>query len=512
MSSINYAIGVDIGTTSTKAVLFTEKGVVVHQHGVEYPLYMPTTGVAEQEPEEILAAVIASVKAVISASQALPNFTPANLLCVSFSAAMHSIIAVDSDCNPLSRSITWADNRSAKWATWLKQDPASHGIYRRTGTPIHAMSPLIKLIWLRHEQPDLFKRTAKFISIKEFVFYRLCGQYLVDYAIASATGLMNLETLTWDQESIEIAGIKKQQLSQIVPTTHIVNGIDAKYAEAMGIAQNTPFAIGASDGVLSNLGVDAIAPGVVAVTVGTSGAVRAVVDRPWTDLEERLFCYALTDKHWVIGGAVNNGGIVFRWMRDQLCSVETAAIEELGQNPYDMMTDLAQTVAPGSDGLIFYPYMVGERAPIWDANASGSFIGLTFRHTKAHLIRAMLEGIGFNLYMVLQALEDAIGQPKSVRATGGMVRSPLWRQLMADIFQCEIAVPDSYESSCLGAVVLGLYALKYIPSLEIVSDIIGQTSQTQPIAKNVEIYQNIFPIYKRLLQLLQTEYANLANL
>jgi gluconokinase len=425
---------------------------------------------------------------------------------------MHSLIAIGENGQLLTRSITWADNRSVKWADKLKQNQKGHALYRRTGTPIHAMSPLVKLIWLRNEQPQLFEQAAKFISVKEYIFSRLFQQYLVDYSIASATGLMNLKELSWDKEALEIAGITEQHLSQLVPTTHIVEKISEASARELGIPVDTPIVMGASDGVLANLSVGAISPGSVAVTVGTSGAVRAVVEQPWTDPQERLFCYALSENHWVIGGAVNNGGIVFRWIRDQLGDAEVATAKQLGKDPYDLLLNLAQSVAPGAGGLIFHPYLAGERAPIWDANASGSFVGLTLRHTKAHLIRAVLEGIAFNLNLVLQALQDRIGQPKSIQATGGLAKSQLWRQILADVFAQEITVPASYESTCLGAAVLGLYALKKIPSLDVVSEMLGKTEQHQPRRENVEIYQKIIPLYNRLLHHLQGEYANIAQL
>jgi len=248
------------------------------------------------------------------------------------------------------------------------------------------------------------------------------------------------------------------------------------------------------------------------VTVGTSGAVRAVVEQPWIDPQERLFCYALTENHWVIGGAVNSGGVIFRWIRDQLGEAEVAKAKEVNKDPYDLLMNLAQSVPPGADGLVFHPYLTGERAPIWDANARGSFFGLTLRHTKAHLIRAVLEGIAFNLNLVLQALEDCIGKPKSIQATGGLAKSLLWRQILADVFAQEITVPASYESTCLGAAVLGLYALKKIPSLDVVSQMIGACQQQQPLPKNVEIYQKIIPLYNRLLNLLQEEYASITQL
>lgn len=508
MNTLSYVLGVDIGTTSTKAVLFTETGNIVSQKAIAYPLYTPTVGAAEQDPDEIWTAVTTSVRTLIETSK----IETSQLLCLSFSAAMHSLIAICDNGQLLTRSITWADTRSAKWAYQLKENQQGQTIYSRTGTPIHAMSPLVKLIWLRNEHPEIFKQAAKFISIKEYIFYRLFEQYLVDYSIASATGLMNLKELTWDKEALSIAGITQHHLSQLVPTTHIVEKISEASARELGIPVNTPIVMGASDGVLANLSVGAISPGNVAVTVGTSGAVRAVVEQPWIDPQERLFCYALTENHWVIGGAVNSGGVIFRWIRDQLGEAEVAKAKEVDKDPYDLLMNLAQSVPPGADGLVFHPYLTGERAPIWDANARGSFFGLTLRHTKAHLIRAVLEGIAFNLNLVLQALEDCIGKPKSIQATGGLAKSLLWRQILADVFAQEITVPASYESTCLGAAVLGLYALQKIPSLDVVSQMIGACKQQQPLPKNVEIYQKIIPLYNRLLNLLQKEYASITQL
>jgi len=508
MNNRRYVIGIDIGTTSTKAVLFTEKGVNVCRHAVGYPLYAPTTAAAEQDPEEIFSAVITTVRQVIVES----GIEPAQVMCLSFSAAMHSLIAVDAEGKLLSKSITWADNRSAKWAEEIKQEQHGHEIYLRTGTPIHPMSPFVKLVWLRNEHPELFEKTAKFISIKEYVLYQFFQQYIVDHSIASATGLLNLKELVWDRDALEIAGIRSTQLSELVPTTHILKPIQAELAQAMGILADTPTVIGASDGVLSNLGVGAIAPGIVAVTVGTSGAIRAVVEHPITDPQERLFCYALTENHWVVGGAVNSGGIALRWVRDQLMDTEVQAAQRLGKDPYELIIMLAETVPPGSEGLIFHPYLMGERSPIWDANARGSFFGLSLNHSKAHLIRAVLEGILFNLSLVLQALQDFTGEAKIIQATGGFARSAFWRQMMADVFDREVTVPEQYESSCLGAAVLGLYALEAISSFNIVSEMIGETYRHQPIAANAETYKQILPIYTRVLENLKREYESIARL
>ncbi|GGH29845.1 gluconokinase [Paenibacillus segetis] len=508
MEHKSYMIGVDIGTTSTKAILYEQNGKVITSANEGYPLYTPSFNAAEQDPEEIFAAILKCVHQLMSDSK----ISPESVMFVSFSSAMHSVIPIDSNGQPLMRCLTWADNRSAAWSERLKNELDGHEIYLRTGTPIHPMSPLAKLLWLREDYPDIFNKTYKFISIKEYVFAKLfAGQYVVDYSIASGTGLMNLEQLNWDEKVLELIGITPDHLSTIVPTTHIMQGLSQKYADAMGLIPSTPFVTGAADGVLSNLGVGAIDPGVVAVTIGTSGAIRTIVDRPQTDPKGRIFCYALTDKHWVIGGAVNNGGVIFRWLRDEFASAEVETAKRLGINSYDVLTQIAERVMPGSEGLLFHPYLAGERAPLWNPHARGSFFGLSLNHRKEHMIRAVLEGVIFNLYTVLLAMEEQMGRPGQIQATGGFARSPLWRQMMADIFDQKIVIPESYESSCLGAVVLGLYALGHIDSFEIVKDMIGETYEHTPNKKHATIYKELLPIYIRVSRKFEEDYEAISK-
>src|SRR6185436_2699211 len=344
--------GVDIGTTATKAVVFDLRGRVVAYRNVGYPLLTPTPATAEQDPDEIHRAVVAAIRDAVLSARVAPD----DIACVAFSAAMHSVIAVAGDGTALTRSITWADNRAARWAERIRAERDGMAIYRRTGTPIHPMSPLVKLAWLRDEQPKLFAAAARFVGIKEYVFNRLFGRWVVDHSIASATGLFNLATLDWDDGALDVAGVSREQLSALVPTTYHLEGLDRRVAAELGIDAATPFVVGANDGSLSNVGVNAIQPGEVAVTIGTSGAMRTVVEQPVTDPEGRTFCYALTDRHWVIGGPVNNGGIIFRWVRDEIAASECETAKRLGIDPYDVLTRIAERVAPGSDGLIFHPY------------------------------------------------------------------------------------------------------------------------------------------------------------
>lgn len=499
-------IGVDIGTTSTKAVAFDPTGQVLAHHAVEYSLLTPTPAMAEQDPDEIYTAVLIALREVVGKAQAAPE----EVIGVSFGAAMHSLMAVDGAGKPLTRSIIWADSRATEWAERIQSDWNGLAIYQRTGTPIHPMSPLAKLVWLRHEQPAQFARAARFIGIKEYVFFRLFKRYVVDYSIASATGLFNLAQLDWDAEALEVAGITAERLAEPVPTTFHLSGLEPDVARSLGLLPTTPFVVGANDGVLSNLGVNAIGPGEVAVTIGTSGALRTVVDRPLIDPFGRTFCYALTGKHWVVGGPVNNGGIVFRWVRDELAASAVETARRLGIDPYEMLTRIAERVAPGAEGLLFHPYLAGERAPLWNANLRGSFFGLAMHHHQEHMIRAVLEGVIFNLYSILPVIESLIGPTQTLKATGGFARSGLWRQMMADIFNREVVVPESFESSCLGAAVLALYALGWVDSLDVIGGMVGAAHRHTPIAGNVIIYQQLLPIYLAIPDKLEAEYRAIA--
>ncbi|WP_413382555.1 gluconokinase [Alkalihalobacillus sp. 1P02AB] len=501
-------MGLDIGTTSTKAVLFRETGEIIAQENNGYELYTPNIATAEQDPEDILQAVILSIKGVMKKSK----IAPADLSFISFSSAMHGVIAIDEQDEPLTKCITWADNRSEGWTRKIKEELNGHEIYLRTGTPIHPMSPLSKITWLTNDRPDISLKAKKYIGIKEYVFLKLFNQYVVDYSIASAMGLFNLEKLDWDEEALEVAGITADQLSKLVPTTESLTGCDQKLAREMGILHTTPFIIGASDGVLSNIGVNAIKEGEVAITIGTSGAIRTVIPKPKTDPKGRTFCYALTNEHWVIGGPVNNGGMVLRWIRDEFAASEVETAKRLGIDPYEVLTRIASRVRPGSNGLLFHPFLAGERAPLWNPDVRGSFFGLTLSHKKEDMIRAALEGVIFNLYTVFLALMEAMdSKVTSIKATGGFARSEIWRQMMADIFDQKVLVPESYESSCLGACILGLYGLGKVDSLDVVENLIGHSFEHQPKREHVEEYRELIPIFINLSRALESEYTQIAR-
>jgi gluconokinase len=501
-------IGVDIGTTSTKTVAYDEGGRLLAEQSEGYDLHSPHPGWAEQDPEEIFEAILNTRARVV---EAVKEQTHGEVRGVSFSASMHTLMGLDSDGRPLTDCITYADNRATEQAARIRAEIDWPDIHRRTGTPVHPMSPLTKLLWFREQDPDTFDRAARWVSFKEYVFHRLFGEYVVDYSIASASGLFNLGSLDWDAGVLEMLGLPGEKLSRPVPTTHVVEGLKSGCAERLGLDRGTPFVVGANDGVLANLGVGATQPGIVGCSIGTSGAVREVVTQPQIDDGRKLFCYALTEDRWVMGGPINNGGIALRWARDTLLSDLWFMAHDQGRDDHEIVEEMASEIPAGSGGVLFLPYLTGERAPHWNADASAVFFGLTLEHRREHLLRAVMEGVIYQMHSVERALAAVAGEPLEIRATGGFARSALWRQIMADVFGREIAFPDSYESSCWGAALLGMYALGAIDSLDAAKQMTNIPTRHRPNENNVRVYKELTEIFARLYERLEPEFTTIAQ-
>ena len=502
-----YFIGLDIGTTGVKVTVFSTAANIIAASKRTYPFVVPRPGWAELDPAAILAAVVSGVREAVDKA----GLAPAAVAAVGLSSVLHSLLAVNAAGQPLTNLMTWADNRSASQAERLRNSPHGLALYRRTGTPLHPSSPLTKLMWLRQEEPQLFDQAARFISIKEYLLFQLFACYLVDYSVASATGLLNLARLAWDDEALALAGIRPGQLSLLVPTTHILRGMEAGYAAKMGLAADTPWVIGAGDGILANLGAGAVEPGQFAVTIGSSSGVRSVAQAPQTDPAGRTFCYALTENRWIIGSPSNTGGMVLRWLHDQVVYPGGPA----GSSPdsYEQMVRAAAGIPAGADGLIFLPFLSGERAPYWNADARGVFFGLGLQHGRAHLTRAVLEGILFAVYSIHTALYELAGSPAAeARATGGFTRSPMVQQMMADIFGYDLLVPEMAETSSFGAVLLAMYALGVVSDLAESRRMVQITARRRPDPQLNRRYQQLFKLCENLYDHLRDDFDTLAGL
>jgi gluconokinase len=490
---MQHIIAIDIGTTNCKAVTVTTEGRVFHSCKTGYPLIQETEGQSEQDPEIIFQAVLSMLQ------QSLAANAQHTVLAISFSAAMHSVIAMDKNGQPLTHSITWADTRSKPYADALLQLPEAGDIFRHTGTPIHPMSPLSKLVWLREERPAIFRQAHKFISIKEYIFFRLSGLYVVDHSIASATGLFDQLRLQWYQPALQAAGIGNEQLSQPVPVTYRLTAIRPAYGSLLG---KIPVIAGGSDGCLANLGCGAVHEGEAAVTIGTSGAARVISNQPLPDEQRQLFRYLLTDRLFVTGGPTNNGGLALQWLAEQVW--QHASLEEV--------ISQAATVPAGADKLLFLPYLQGERAPIWDAGAKGAFIGLHNRHRQAHLTRAVMEGILFALQHVLQSIEAIHVPVHCIYASGGFTQSAFWLQLLADISGKKIWLTEGADASAIGAAFIALYALQLIDDPLAVKHLLHHSSSTAPNQAQHAVYREYFRLYRSLYPVLKDTFVQLDQL
>lgn len=479
---MEYILGIDIGTGSTKAVALDLKYQPIATCQQYYETHSPIPGYSEQDPEVIWQALIRCLNEMLNTQGDLP-------LAIGFSSAMHSLIAVDEKGSALAPMMTWGDSRSAAIAQELKASDEGMDIYRITGTPLHSMSPLCKLIWLKKNRPDVFFEAHKFISIKEYVWYQLFNEFKIDHSIASATGLFDVQARIWSTKAMDAAGITADRLSAPVGTGYAKRGLSPS-AMLLSRLHDIPFVIGASDGCLANLGTFATEPGVAALTIGTSGAVRVRSTRPVYS-EEMIFSYVLDEQTYICGGPVNNGGIALQWLLKNVLDKEDISPED-----YETLIAGVATVDPGSKGLLFLPYLNGERAPIWDTASCGTFFGLRLHHQQLHLARAVLEGICYALKDVLDSVEQCAGPVRQLNVSGGFVHSSIWMQMLADITGKELVLIHAEDASAVGAAYLTIKAInletKYPAFTGSRKDLIF------PDQDRHLLYQRNFKIYKQL--------------
>ncbi len=491
---MNYILAIDIGTTNCKAIVFDEAGKAVCTRKGNYQTITDDKGKSEQNPDELFDVVVRLIKESLSEKE--------NINAVSFSAAMHSLLAVDLHGKPLTNAILWSDTRAKMQAERLKQTEVGKLIYQNTGVPVHPMSPLCKIIWLKETLPDVFANTHKFISIKEYIFFKLFGKYIIDDSIASATGLYNIYKTEWFDRALEQAGITADHLSKPVEVTHQESNLLPKYKNIISAQPTIVFIAGGNDGCLANLGSGVLSSGDASLTIGTSGAIRLTTGHPKPDDAQRLFTYLLTRDIFVTGGAINNGGITLEWLSGIITNDDTP------KQPDDLL-QLAEKAPAGSDKLLFLPYLLGERAPMWDAAAKGVLFGLTQQHTKEHIARATMEGICFAMRNVMVAIEEVNGNIKTIYASGGFTQSSFWLQMMADVLNKTITVNNSADASSTGAAIIGLYSMGYIRNLSELNHGFAVQKTFTPNASAVEIYQSLFPVFQSLYVKLKDDFVSL---
>jgi gluconokinase len=484
-----YLLGIDIGTGSTKAIAVDRDGKIIFSTHVAYPTLQPLAGHSEQSSELIWQAFVTCVNTTL-AKLGNPD-------ALGLSSAMHSVMATDSKGKPLTNLILWSDNRSAHIADRVKNSASGEMLYEQCGTPIHAMSPLCKIIWIKENTPEIFARATKFISIKEYIWFRMFGEFEIDHSIASATGLFDIESLKWNENALSLCELRADQLALPVSTGYFRKRLTNESARELNIEPTTPVVIGASDGCLANLGTHATRSGVAALTIGTSGAIRVAREKPVFDFDAMPFNYRLDETTFISGGPINNGGVALKWYAENFLGLPLNTVDD-----YQKLLSQITAIEPGSNGLTFLPYILGERAPIWNSEACGVFFGMTAQHHQKHFTRAVIEGVSMALYQVSRSLEK--NEPiKQINVSGGFVRSAEWLQILADVFGKPLCLVHSDDASAIGATYLAMRALGMIKSFD---EVESPGTLLHPDRNHHILYATqAFPKYERLYKLLREE-------
>jgi gluconokinase len=491
-----YFLGIDIGTSSVRAVLFDEKGRQKSMESIDCSIISSFEGFAELEPDMIFNYVINVISKCIAGS----GVQKAEIAAMGMSCHMHSLMMVDSKGNPLSRLMIWADTRAKREAKFIEDNYNINELYNITGCRVqHPMYPLSKILWIKNNEADLFKRTAKFITIKEYIIYKLFGEYVVDYTLAASQGFLNIHKQEWDEFILsDILGIGKDKLSTVVECTHVLKGMKQEYADILGVDENVPMVIGSGDGIMANLGCGVFDDTSLSSTIGTSGAIRTSVSSPLLDPQQRTWCYSFTKDTWVTGGAINNGGIVLKWLRETFRKQFEYDASQFNESIYEAFSRYACETPAASDGLIFLPYLTGERSPDWKADVRGLMYGLDYSHGRKHIIRAAMEGVMYRMYSVYEVMSKLNDNAKQIRANGGYVKSDVWLQIQADIFNKEILVSGVGEASALGAAYLAMVSVGAVSDIKKLLPAMESKKIIRPIAGNHEVYKKAYELSKQI--------------
>ena len=496
---------IEIGTNAVRIMAFKTTGEVIGSGKGYYPTFHTEPDYSEQDPEQMFITMLYVLKNLLNEKIHSNGY---QVISICFSSSMHSVLPIDKHGVPIGNAITWADNRAKGVALELKDSSLGKTLYEETGTPIHPMSPLVKIAWLKRNDPERFKNTSRFLSIKSYILQQLTRDYFLDFSLASATGMMNIHTLKWEEKALDFAGITSEKLPHLVPVFHSPGELRREYQRSLGLSDNVKIIVGSSDGCLAMLAGCIWEDGTATVTIEDSGAVRVLGSKPIRDKKQRIFNYLLTENHIVSGGPTNNGGVIFEWFVKQFGDFDS---------PYDIehcmktMIMEASNVPVGSEGLIFLPYLLGERAPIWNPNARGSYFGLNIKHEREHFIRATIEGIMYEIYSIARTLEEHC-TINSFTANGSFASIPFCSQMLADLLKKPVNVGRNPDSSAQGAFMLSATSLGLYKSLDEAARNVVIGSTFHPLKINHEVYLKYFNIFQQLSSKLSDEFEAIARL
>lgn len=503
---MTYLLGVDLGTTSVKCVLFDHRGKVAASASKEYTLLMPRQDFVEAEPETYWNAFKACATKILKETK----IEPREMQGIGVASQGESFVYLDKKGIPLGKAIVWLDNRSKDEANLIRTEFGVEKVFRVTGqNDVSSTWTATKILWLRRNEPSLFRKISKFLLLEDFLIYRLTGKFATEHSIVCSSLLFDLSQRRWWTEMLDYIGIGEDQLPQLTPPGAVVGNITFGVADETGLSPNTLVSTGAYDQAANAVGAGNIESGVVTETTGGAMAVVATTDGIVLDPKRRMPCHshAVPGKYFLQPWC-ETAGSVLKWYRDNFGKQETAEAKRKGKDAYDLLMAQASKIPPGSEGLIMLPHFMGASSPEFNPNAKGALLGLSLRHGRGHVVRAIIESVAYMLRRNVELLEELGVDVKEVRSTGGGARSRLWSQVKADVLQKPVVTVNTEETAALGAALLAGVATSTFTSLEkAVQSMVSVKERFSPsecnrkiydegYGKNVKLYSSLEPLFK----------------
>jgi len=505
-----FIIAHDTGTGGDKAVLTDRQGRILHSCYRSYPLNYPRPEWAEQDPEELWSTVAATTRSLLDESRVDPQA----VLAVGISAQMFNLLPVDEAGQPLSPMMSWLDLRSVAQADRLLAGDLPAFLFRHTGNIPTAKDIIPKILWLREERPDLWRRTAKLLDCKEYILFRLTGRFATDYHGASSYFLFDPHARRWSPEACRALEIPLEMLPPAFPCTALVGEVTEEAGRQTGLLPGTPVVACAGDVAAAQSGAGASTAGKAHLCVGTATWVGVSTDHFTNDPRRPFWGLSHIDPDkWIIAGEMETGGGALMWFRDAFCQWEEQQAAAQGISTYAYLSQMAEGVAPGSDRLLFAPWLSGERAPVLDHFARGAFVGLAMSHTKAHLARSILEGVAFQLRWIIESLEGIGLKIEAANAIGGGCTSPVWTQIISDVTGRRLNIVERpQEAGAVGAALAVAVGMGVYPNMEAVDGLISIARVVEPQERAAPRYDGLYREYRSMYTALAPLYQRLHRL
>ena len=505
---MKHLIGIDIGTSGTKTVLFDQTGLALSSETVEYPLYQPQNGWAEQDPNHWWQATVSTVQSVIKKSKVKAE----TIAGIGLSGQMHGLVMLDAEGNVLRNSIIWCDGRTTKQCAEITEKVGKKRLMEITANPALEGFTASKILWVRENEPEIYAKCRHILLPKDYIRYKLTGELATEMSDASGMNLMDVPNRCWSKEILEILSIDHSLLAKLYESYEVTGHVTAEVSSLTGLTKGTPVVGGAGDNAAAAVGTGVVETGRAFTTIGTSGVIFAHADMATIDPQGRVhtFCAAVPGAWTVMSCTLAAGGSL-QWFRNNFCRAEMQVADEMGIDPYELMTEEAKNVPIGANRLLFLPYLMGERSPLLDADARGVFFGLSGIHTRRDMLRAVMEGVVYSQRECLDILRGMGVTFKEMLATGGGGKSPLWRQMLADNYDCPVVTVQNTEGPALGVAILagvgaGLY--KTVPAA--CKEILKFNKAQTPNTADKKSYTPYYKLYKDVYQSLKAQYKTLA--